>query len=409
MALAKILDQETSLCVKCGSCRSVCPVISVTGREHGFARGKIALAEEFINKRNVLGDKFREAIMQCLLCMSCTEVCANRVRTDRIILATRNYLEEKNIIERISKFIKIFAFRHVTFLSFALRLLQGVLMEKSNSGDLQRLRFHIMGLNERYLPVLNKGSFLGGVDEVLNGEKRTKYAFFVGCMLNVAYQGIAEKTHKLLRMTEAGVVVPKKQVCCGLPLLAEGWIEEARELGKENMNAFAGISPDRIVVACASCGSMLKEYYPYIFAGTEYEERAVEFAKKIVDVSEMLVDEKFNVDNNVNSIRSVTFHEPCHLKRGMGVSAEPREIIKRSGYELLEMKEADRCCGFSGFFSFRYPGISGEILNRKIENALSSGAEAIVTSCPGCIMQLRSGIQKAKADIKVKHLVEVLL
>ncbi len=409
MALEKILDRETSLCVKCGSCRSVCPVISVVGREHGTARGKIALAEQFINNGGWLGDKFREAIMQCLLCMSCTEVCANRVRTDKIILATRNYINEKNIIERISKFVKIFAFRHVTFISGSLRFLQRVLMEKGDSGEVQRLRFHIHRFYERYLPVLNKGPFLSGVDEALNGEKKTKYAFFVGCMLNVAYQEVAEKTHKLLRMTGAGVIVPKKQVCCGLPLVAEGWIEEARELAKENMDTFTENSPDRIVVACASCGSMLKEYYPYIFAGTEYEERAIEFAKKIVDVSEVLVNKKFDVNKNVNSLRSVTFHDPCHLKRGMGVSAEPREIIKRFGYELLEMKEADRCCGFSGSFSFRYPDLSEEILNRKVKNALSSGAEAVVTSCPGCIMQLRSGFQKANAGLKVRHFVELLL
>lgn len=409
MALAEFVEKETLLCVKCGACRGICPIVAWINREDSSARGKIALVRQFSNGEQGFGERFNEAIFRCLLCMSCTDVCANRVRTDRIILAMRICLEEKNsVLEEFNKFLKTFAFQHVTFVSEVLRFLQKIFMKRNYTGELQKLRFQFPGFNGRYFPVLKNRTFLTGLDEIVNGEKNTRHAFFVGCMLNVAYQGIADKTHKLMIKTGATVVVPKKQLCCGLPLLAEGEVEEVRGFAIQNMNIFKEVQPDRIVVACASCGSMLKEYYPYIFNGTEHEEQAIKFAKKIIDISELLVDEKFSLEKH-ETARSVTFHDPCHLKRGMGVHAEPREIIKKYGYELSEMIEADRCCGFSGSFSFKYPELSDGILKRKIENAVSTGAEAIVTACPGCIMQLKSGVQREGANLKVRHLVELII
>ncbi len=408
MAIAELVEKETLLCVKCGACRSICPMLSGFNREDNAPRGKIALARQFNNGEKGFGRRFNDAIFRCLLCMSCTEICANRVRTDRIILAMRALLNEKdNILDRFSKSLETFAFKHPAFVSDLLRFVQKIIMKRNYHGDLQRLRFNFAGFNGRYFPVLKNRAFLTGVNEIVNGDKNTKYAFFVGCMLNVAYQGIADKTHKLMIKTGATVVVPKSQICCGLPLLAEGSIKEARKFGIQNMNTFEEVQADKIVVACASCGSMLKEYYPYIFNGTEHEERAIKFAKKIIDISELLVGEIHRLKKQ-NTAKSVTFHDPCHLKRGMGVHAEPREIIKQNGYELIEMNEADRCCGFSGSFSFKYPELSDVILKRKIENALSTGAEAIVTGCPGCIMQLKSGVERVGAKLKVQHLVDLI-
>lgn len=408
MAIAELVEKETLLCVKCGACRSICPMLSGINREDSAPRGKIALARQFSNGEQGFGDRFNDAIFRCLLCMSCTEVCANRVRTDRIILAMRAFLKGKNnILDELSKFLESFAFQHPAFLSNALRFIQKIIMKQNYTGELQKLRFKLPGFNGRYFPVIRNRTFLTGVNEIVNGEKNIKHAFFVGCLLNLAYQGIADKTYKLIIKTGTTVVVPKRQICCGLPLLADGEIEKAREFGIQNMRIFEEVQADRIVVACASCGSMLKEYYPYIFNGTEHEEKAMNFARKIIDISELLVEEKFIFKKN-GIAQSVTFHDPCHLKRGMGVHAEPREIIKQQGYELIEMNESDRCCGFSGSFSFKYPELSDGILKRKIENALSTGAETIVTGCPGCIMQLKSGVEREGANLKVQHLVELI-
>jgi glycolate oxidase iron-sulfur subunit len=408
MGFAELAVKETGLCVKCGACRSVCPIISVINRESSSARGKIELTKRFMAGEGNSSKKFNDAINQCLLCMLCSEVCANRVRTDRIILAVRTAIEEQNnAIDEITRFLKTFAFTHQKSLSSILKLLQKILMKRDYGEDLQSLRFQFKGFRGRYFPVLKGGTFLSRVKKIVNGEKNTKYAFFVGCMLNLAYQDIADKTHKLLLKTGGTVVTPEEQLCCGLPMLAEGDLKTARSMALKNTGIFGEIGVDRVVVACASCGSMLKEYYPYIFYGTEYEERARNFAKKIIDISELLVSEKPDFKKSY-ATSGVTFHDPCHLKRGMGVYEEPRELIVNNGYEFKEMNESDRCCGFSGSFSFKYPELSNEILKRKIENALSTGADTIVTSCPGCIMQLKSGVKSAEANLRVKHLVELI-
>lgn len=403
----EFIEKESLLCVKCGACRSVCPIISVTGRENGAARGKIALARQFFDGEKDLEKKFTTAINQCLLCMSCTGICANRVRTEKIVLAVRAEMAEKDVmLNRIKGILKQYAFKNIELSSRIFYLIQRILMEKDESGELQKLRLSFSDFNGRFFPVIKNKPFLRGVPEAVQGVKERKYAFFVGCMLNVAYQGIGVKAHRLLCRTGCSVYTPVNQFCCGLPLFADGYVDSARDFALKNIEIFEKFSPDRIVVACASCGSMLKEYYPYIFRNTEHEKRAEDFSKKVVDISEILVEGKINYIADAPS--SVTFHDPCHLKRGMGISEEPREVIKRAGYELKEMSDSDKCCGFSGEFSIKYPDLSEEILRRKIENACFTKAETIVTSCPGCIMQLKAGVKKSGVNLSVRHLVELV-
>jgi len=409
MGLAKVIEKETSLCVKCGACRSVCPIIPITSREHGSARGKIALARHFMMGDELSGRGFKEAIAQCLLCMSCTEVCANRVRTDRIIIAVKSKIRERDgLAPELLRIIKGFTFSNPGVVVAFLKMFQGIFTRVDGEKKLQALRFSFPGFSGRYFPILRGKPFLRKVNSVSPGTRSVRYSFFVGCMLNYAYQHIAEKVYRLLMRHGAEVSVPAGQMCCGLPLLADGYLEEAREIARRNIEIFQGFYPDRVVVACASCGSMLKEYYPYILSGTEYESMATEFSRRIVDISEILVEEKNLRGGTLTPVRNITFHDPCHLRRGMGVYEQPRYVIKKAGYDLTEMNESDKCCGFSGSFSFNYPEMSSTILKRKIDNATSSGAETIITSCPGCIMQLKSGAHIFNPALKVMHLVELL-
>lgn len=398
MGLAELVEKDSQLCVKCGACRSICPVMEVVGREQGVARGKIALARDLFKGDSRPGVKLRESISQCLLCMSCTEICANSVRTDRIMLAAREYINGG------SGFLP-FVLRNLGFFSWFIRSTQRILMRRERGESTQRFRLAPYPYRDLLLPVFKGKPFLSGVQEVLEGSGKGCFAFFVGCMFNVAYQEMADRTLSLLRKAGEKILIPLKQMCCGLPLFAEGDIENARRFALQNLELFEKHSPDRIVVACASCGSMLKEYYPFIFKGRPEEGRVKKFANRVVDLSEILVE--LNLPE-IDRKKRVTFHDPCHLKRGMGVFSEPRELLKRSGHELLEMKESDRCCGFSGSFSVKFPEISDVILERKIKNAVLTGAEILVTSCPGCIMQLKKGVVKYGAAIEVRHLVEVL-
>jgi Fe-S oxidoreductase len=167
---------------------------------------------------------------------------------------------------------------------------------------------------------------------------------------------------------------------------------------------------DYILTLCASCGSHLKHNYPKIFKDASLiPENLKAFTDKIIDVSSFFVNvlkassEDFNVAGE-----KVAYHSPCHLCRGMQVTNEPRKLIELAGYDYVKSKDEDVCCGFGGSYSVDFPEISAEILKKKLDNIEASDAGILVTDCPGCVLQLRGGMDKRGGKIQVKHIVELI-
>jgi len=166
--------------------------------------------------------------------------------------------------------------------------------------------------------------------------------------------------------------------------------------------------PDRIL--CASCGSHLKENYPKMF-GEESELRfkVRKFAEKVIDFSSFMVNVlKVSPDVFGKSGKKIAYHSPCHLCRGLHVTDEPRKLLCFAGLEYVPSKDEDVCCGFGGSYSVEFPEISAEILKRKLDNVEKTDAEVLVTDCPGCVMQLRGGMDKRGSEIRVRHIAEVI-
>jgi Fe-S oxidoreductase len=215
---------------------------------------------------------------------------------------------------------------------------------------------------------------------------------------------------KILGDNQVEMEFPDKQSCCGLPVQMMGEKKAARDVAIQNLRAFQKGNYDYVVTLCASCASHLKHSYPKLVAGDpQLESLAMEFSRKVIDYSSFVHDVlKVSDDAFRKSNESATYHAPCHLCRGLDVHDAPRDLIKTAGLEYRECDEEEVCCGFGGTFSMKFPELSSELLRKKLDNVEATGADILLTDCPGCIMQLRGGLRRRGSKVQVKHVAEVM-
>ena len=189
--------------------------------------------------------------------------------------------------------------------------------------------------------------------------------------------------------------------------------DAAMEIARQNVEAFDPDRYDFIVTLCASCASHLKHAYPKLLADDRRSAaRAADFASKVIPFS-VLVENLGELANtspgDKPSKGKATFHAPCHLCRGLGVVDAPRGLIRKAGFDFVAAEEEQTCCGFGGTYSGKFPEISARILTRKLDDVRKTGADLLITECPGCVMQLRGGAARRGDDLKVMHLAELLV
>jgi glycolate oxidase iron-sulfur subunit len=230
-------------------------------------------------------------------------------------------------------------------------------------------------------------------------KKIGRVAIFAGCSVNYFYPGLGSALSAILHSKGYEVVVFNDESCCGAPLRSMGLEEEASRLAKRNIDHFNKVRAEAIISMCPTCTTVIKEQYPLLTENT---------INNIMDVNEFIL--KYKIAKNLRISPTVlTYHDPCHLTYGMGIRNEPRQILTGiKGVKLLEMPHSDDCCGFAGFFSLDYSKISEDIGRKKLDNISGSGADTVVTSCPGCIMQLVKLRNNADAQFKTRHIIEVI-
>jgi glycolate oxidase iron-sulfur subunit len=276
-----------------------------------------------------------------------------------------------------------------------------------------RLRFPLPFVGgKRHIPQLAKKPFMARHPEVIPGEPgKPKVAFFVGCMTNFVYTEIGEAAVALFRHLGCTVIIPKSQQCCGLPAMSGGDAATVRELALKNLEAFENLDADYIMTACATCGGALHKFYPLVVGkrNPELYDRCKAVADKVVDASVLLQKLGLKPESTgAGSNLSITYHDPCHL-RTRGIVNQPRELLKAvPGLSLAEMEGADKCCGLGGTFNVYHYGTSMAINAGKSEAIERTGAEAVVTGCPGCMMQLSDGLKQKGLQARVVHTLELL-
>ncbi|MCK4721925.1 MAG: (Fe-S)-binding protein, partial [Dehalococcoidia bacterium] len=244
-------------------------------------------------------------------------------------------------------------------------------------------------------------------------ETKMRVGYFMGCMTDFVLSDVGKHIIDFLCKNGVEVIVPKEQGCCGAPVyLGAGDFDTGRKLADNNVKAFAGV--DYVISSCATGASAMKDYAKFLADTPERQEAYAKFADKLKDITEFLVDvlklpaSAYRAAPEVKG-KKVTWHDPCHLNRYLGITEQPRQIIKSiPDVEYIEMVRADWCCGMGGAFSLHYYDLSKKIANKKLETIKDTEADILVTDCPGCMTQLIDNTVRNKIPIKIMHIMELL-
>jgi len=248
------------------------------------------------------------------------------------------------------------------------------------------------------------------------GTARRRVGLLLGCVQRVFFPQVNHATARVLAAEGCEVVVPQGQQCCGALMLHAGRIEDARVAARRLIDAFepgqagrARNGPlDHIVINAAGCGSAMKEYAELLRDDSDYADRARAFAERCVDISELLAQLEPQAPRHPLRLR-VAYHDACHLNHAQRVKQAPRQVLQTiPELELREIAESDVCCGSAGVYNLLEPAAAGALRDRKVAHVLQTDCDALVSSNPGCLLQIASGLEAAGRATRVMHLVEVL-
>jgi len=236
-----------------------------------------------------------------------------------------------------------------------------------------------------------------------------KVQLFVTCLGENFLSPMLQRMVGILERIGVTCEFPEKQTCCGQPFYNSGFQKEGREMAIRWMKVFAP-AEGYIVAPSGSCLEFVKHRYPAMFPeGSDEHREAVKIAGRAFEFSQFLVNVLKVTDLGASFPHRVACHSPCHLTRGLGVRWE-QEILLRGirGLDLVPLNEAETCCGFGGIFSVVYPEVSMAIMDAKVRNIMASDAEYVVVSEPGCLINIRGGLQKMNSNIQAVHLIDIL-
>jgi glycolate oxidase iron-sulfur subunit len=301
------------------------------------------------------------------------------------------------MVEWGSKFQKIFTRPASERIGTSCARLVSPLLGNRHFKRLAPVPFH------RMIPYLNTDRGRSGI----------KVALYVGCLIDKIFPDIAQDVIDVLNHHSVGIFMPEGQGCCGIPAISSGDTKTFNSLVRHNLEIFDAEKFDFLVTSCATCTSTIKEIWPMMAdKDSGYVKSRVDIiAQKTMDINQFLVSkvglENVTVVDCTDSV-TITYHDPCHLKKTLGVFAEPRSLIKANPkYRLKEMPESDWCCGLGGSFNLQYYELSAKIGKLKLENIKASGCQVVATGCPACMLQLFDMLSKSGDNIGVKHPVEI--
>ena len=408
-SLPAFLNETKALtCIHCGLCLGSCPTYLETGDENESPRGRIYLMRAVQEGRLTLGDTAVDHIDSCLGCRACEAVCPSGVAYGELLEHTRDHFERHYRRSLAQTFLRRFLiekiFPYPQRLKWALlppRMLRWLRIEKW----LPRFAREAMALIPSELSTVALPE-----TSPANGPARSRVGFVSGCVMSVMFGRTNSTTIRLLNQTGSEVLVPSRQVCCGALFAHTGNLEAARACARRNIEAFEGQQVDAIIINAAGCGSTLKEYGALLSNDAAWSERGKRFSSKVKDLTEWFVktDLKFPPRTSDRPAR-VTYHDACHLAHAQRITNAPRELVRAvAGRDFIELPESDVCCGSAGTYNLTEPEMAKRLQARKIQNILKTDADVVVTSNPGCILQIQAGLRKAGSKIEVMHIADFL-
>ncbi|MCY0877949.1 MAG: (Fe-S)-binding protein [Firmicutes bacterium] len=394
------LDQ----CVHCGLCLSSCPTYLETGLEMESPRGRLVLLNLWAQAPEQRDAAISQWLDDCLDCRACEAVCPAHVPTGHLVEAWRGESEDAPRPGRAQRLLM-----RLIENPRGLKWLQRLGRWSQTRVGRSLVRWWLTGREDsplrlqQGLPPLQSRR-LSREQITSNHRGPGDLWLFVGCVMDAIYAGTNRHAADLLRLAGLTVVVDPRQRCCGALHWHNGQRAQAQQWAQENIEAFESSGCRMVVVDAAGCLTALREY-PVLLAGTPYEARAHAFSQAVFDALEVL--SQHPLPPLPDQGLTVTVHDACHHVHAQGIRHQPRFLLERAGYRLVEMANASQCCGSAGIYNLAHPDMSRALLAAKVR-AIPPQAEVVSAANPGCLLHIQQGLAASGTPVTAQHPLDLL-
>lgn len=418
--LQKFDMDEIMNCMHCGFCLPACPTFRQTGLESYSPRGRIALMKGVANEQLPVDAEFEKNMFACLGCRACETACPAGVPYGSLVETAREVVEENKKSHTKPPLTRKIVFEHLFPHPKRMKRMGTVLWAAQAAG------LQTFASKTGLIKILPRpmAEMQAAVEKVASPKERKKrrlkmkaekeklltVGLFTGCVMDVMFYETNQATARLLAKAGCEVVFVENQSCCGALHAHSGEMNGAKDLAKRNIEAFEKANVDFVVNNAGGCGAALKEYHHWFHDDPEWMGRAMAFVAKMRDANELLAELppiKFTKPMNVR----ITYQDSCHLAHGQGIRNQPRQLIHSiPGVEFVELHNADSCCGSAGIYNITNYDMSMQILDDKMADVTETKAHLIVTSNPGCLLQMKQGIIRAgmQDQMEAIHIMDLL-
>ncbi|WML51815.1 (Fe-S)-binding protein [Neobacillus sp. PS3-12] len=420
----RLNEDELLNCMRCGFCLPTCPTYIESGYKESHApRGRIALMKAVVDGLIEPDEEFERSLELCLGCRACETVCPSGVKYGHLLEDARDIINQNKKFSLPVRAIRKTVFDGLFPHPNRMRGLTNLIGFYQRSG-LQTIARGIgfmsllpdtLSTMEKVLPKMPTMKEMKNRPEHVApiGKQTHRVAFFTGCLMDTMFLKTNDATIKLLQLAGCEIVIPKDQTCCGALHGHSGEKAGSKDLARRNIKAFEDLNVDFIITNAGGCGAFLIDYDHLLKDDPDFKDRAKEFTKKIKDISEILVAVKFNEKVKLElPSQIITYQDSCHLKNVMKTASAPRTLLKAiTGIQYEEMKDAGRCCGSAGIYNIIESEMSMKMLDYKMIQAKNTHATTVVTANPGCLLQMKLGIEREGLSGKMRgiHIVDLLL
>jgi len=401
-------------CVHCGLCLEACPTYVMTRAEMDSPRGRIYLMKALAEGTLELDSDAVRHLDLCLECRGCETACPSGVHYGKLIEQTRVYVERnyrRGLVERARNW----AINAIFPYPARLRMVLAPLRLVDRLGLRPLLRKLTPGSLRDWIDLLPPRDSDGDTAAVAwpraatVGEARDEPTAVVhhGCVAQVLTD--SENWNSERALTAAGYHVAKleRTVCCGALDLHNGNVERAREFARTNLREFKKCGADKVISAASGCAAVFAAYGDLLKDDPEFADDARDLVTRVTDLSTMMIARNYRFTKEFRA--RVTYHDSCHLAHGLGIRESPRELIRSiPGVELIELAEADLCCGSAGTYNLTEGAMAGELARRKADNIVATGADYVILGNPGCEMQIAAELRRRGSKTRVIHLADFL-
>jgi glycolate oxidase iron-sulfur subunit len=420
----RLNEDELLNCMRCGFCLPTCPTYIESGYKESHApRGRIALMKAVVDGLIEPDEEFERSLELCLGCRACETVCPSGVKYGHLLEDARDIINQNKKFSLPVRAIRKTVFDGLFPHPNRMRGLTNLIGFYQRSG-LQTIARGIgfmsllpdtLATMEKVLPKMPTMKEMKNRPEHVApiGKQTHRVAFFTGCLMDTMFLKTNDATIKLLQLAGCEIVIPKDQTCCGALHGHSGEKAGSKDLARRNIKAFEDLNVDFIITNAGGCGAFLIDYDHLLKDDPDFKDRAKEFTKKIKDISEILVAVKFHEKVKLElPSQIITYQDSCHLKNVMKTASAPRTLLKAiRGIQYEEMKDAGRCCGSAGIYNIIESEMSMKMLDYKMIQAKNTHATTVVTANPGCLLQMKLGIEREGLSGKMRgvHIVDLLL